>query len=332
MKYPSAVNNVTPGTVNAAHKVLGVLPSPPAGTVRARLVKLLPGDFPGEPLGVTGYDVCVAEPLLLRGYSFDAAKAYENSNGVGTFATKFPPFEEHALVVEIYDDANPENRDINKIVLGGGEDQIDEITGADHRDLTQIYNRLGSSTVSMCLLGFEYTDTGVPANDLIGFYPSLQVNGAAITDKFLHHATIELYEVDGVSPIFVGTDTPLYSQLLSAPLGSSAGAVQLTVPSTTGLTAGKILACDNELMTVVTVDSPTLVTVTRASLGTTRVAHSAGAEVWISGADARGIFKVVKTGASDLVFETNYTVKVSITWKGASYISTHQFLFRENDV
>jgi len=331
VKYPSFVNNVTAGTLNAGHPCVGVLPSAPVGTVRARLLKLIPGGLTGEALDITGYDVCTPE-VLLRCYSIDVASAYESANGAGTFAVKFPPYEEHAMLVEIYDDANAENRDLNKLVFGGGEDQIDAITGDDHRDLTQIYNRLGSSTVSMCLLGFEYTDTGVPANDLIGFYPSLQVNGAAITDKFLHHATVELYEVDGVSPIFVGTDTPLYSQLLSAPLGSGAGAVQLSIASTTGLTAGKILACDSELMTVVTVDSPTLVTVTRASLGTTRAAHSAGAEVWITGADARGIFKIVKTGASDLVFETNYTVKVSVTWKGASYISTHQFLFRENDV
>ncbi len=331
MKYPSFINMSTPGTVNAGHVVIGVLPVAPAGTVRARASKLLPGSLTDEALDLTGYNVCTPH-VYLRCYKFDVAEAYENANGTGTFATKFPPYEEHALLIEIYDDANSENRDINKIVFGGGEDQIDEITGVDHRDLTSIYNRLGASTVSMCLLGSRYTATGVPANDLIGFYPALQVNGAAITDKFLHHATVELYEVDGVSPIFVGTDTPLYSQLLSAPLGSGAGAVQLTVPSTTGLTAGKILACDNELMTVVTVDSPNLVTVTRGSLGTTRAAHSAGAEVWISGADARGIFNVVKTGASDLVFETNYTVKVSITWKGTSYVSIHQFLFRENDV
>lgn len=331
MKYPSFVNNATPGTVNAGHVAVGVLPVAPTGTVRARVLKLLAGGLTGEALDITGYETCTPQPLL-RCYSIDIGYAYEQANGAGTFATKFPPYEEHALLIEIYDDANADNRDINKLVFGGGEDQVDAITGDDHRDLTSIYNRLGSSTVSMCLLGFEYTDTGVPANDLIGFYPSLQVNGAAITDKFLHHATVELYEVDGVSPIFVGTDTPLYSQLLSAPLGSSAGAVQLTIASTTGLSAGKILACDNELMTVVTVDSPTLVTVTRASLGTTRAYHSAGAEVWITGADSRGIFKVVKTGASDLVFETNYTVKVSITWKGSSYLSIHQFLFRENDV
>jgi hypothetical protein len=135
VKYPSFVNNVTAGTVNAGHPVVGVLPSVPAGTVRARLLKLLPGGLTGEALDITGYDVCTSETLL-RCYSIDVAYAYESANGAGTFATKVPPYEEHAMIVEIYDDANAENRDLTKIVFGGGEDQVDNITGDDHRDLT----------------------------------------------------------------------------------------------------------------------------------------------------------------------------------------------------
>ena len=235
MKYSSDVLNATPGQLNRGHVAVGILPAAPAGTVRVAAYKLQNNNLTPIVLSLTGFDVAVGVPGETRVFSFDIAFAYDQANGAGAFNTQFPLYDEHALVLKFYDDADAAvNFDWNKLVFGGGEDHIDNITGIDHRDLTEIYNAVvGSGALAACLLGFEYQDTGSQTTDTLVFHPYLLINGQNVVDEFLHTATVQIFEVDNNTPLFTVQDTPPFSSTLASTMNISTTLMQL--PSTAGL-------------------------------------------------------------------------------------------------
>jgi hypothetical protein len=332
VKYPSRFDLATPGRINRGHVAVGILPSNPAGTVRCAAFKLLPDNSAPAVLALGAFNAAVAVPGESRVFRFDPAWAYESNNGAGSFNAQFPFYDEHALLIKFYDDADPSvNADWSKLVFGGGEDEIDFIGGTDKRDLTEIYNAImGSGALAAALLGFEYIDTNNQATDTLIFHPFLLINGQVVQGPFLHTASVGVYEVDGTAPLFTVTDTPPYASTLSSAV--NAVVTVFNLPSTVGLVAGQILAVDDELVQIVSVDNATQITVTRGVQSTTPAAHSMGAEIWRSGADGRGIFSASKVDTSALIYNRSYTARVTIRWKTIEYVSTHQFLFRENDI
>ena len=332
MKYPSDFDNATPGQLNRGHVVVGILPSAPTGTVRCSVFKLQHQNLVPVAMPLGAFNAATVVPGETRVFTFDPAFAYDQQNGAGAFQTLFPAYEEHALIVKFFDDLDASvNFDWNKLVFGGGEDHVDNITGVDHRDLTTIYNAIvGSGALAACLLGFEYDDTGSQTTDTLTFHPYLLINGQVVIDEFLHTASVEVFEVDAASALFTVQDTPPFASTLASAM--NAVTTLLQVPSTAGLVPGQVLAVDDELVSIDSVDSGTDLTVTRGVQSTTAATHSLGAEIWRSGSDQRGVFSAAKTDTTDLVYNENYVARVTIRWKDVTYVSTHQFLFRENDI
>lgn len=323
MKYP------TQTLVNNAHVVVGVLPKAPVGTVRASAMKLRAGGLTPAALTISApNDVAQAVGGESKWFTFDVRYALEQT-AAGSFATNFPRWEENGCLVKIYDDGDPDNFDVAKVTFGGGEDQIDDITGADHRDLTQIFDAISGSAVWSCLTGYNYVDTGAQATDTLEFTPFLLRGDQQLLDDFLRGASVSVFNVDGSSPLFTIGDAALLTSLTA---GINASATTLQLADTTGLNANEILAIEDELVQIVSVDSGTDITATRGYAGTTAVAHGNGVEVSRSAADDRGIFHCTKVNTTALVVGNVYTVKIDITYKAKTYTSTHQFTFLLNNV
>jgi hypothetical protein len=309
--------------------VVGILPKDPVGTVRARAYRLRSGGLAPVALTISApNDAAVAVPTKARWFSFDVRQGL-NATTPGSFDTEFPQWDERGCLIEVYDDADVDNWDVAKVVFGGGEDQIDAITGADHRNLSDIYDLLTGSNVWMCLTGYNYTDTGAQATDTLEFAPFLLKGGQQVVDRFLRGATVAVYEVDGASALFTITDAHLETSLTTA---VNAGNTSLEVVSTAGFQGGDVIALDDELVTVTSVVDGTHLAVARGSLATVPASHTAGTAVTRSAADARGIFKCQKVGTAAMTVGNQYTVKVSIGYKNEVFTSTHQFTFVANDV
>jgi hypothetical protein len=261
-------------------------------------------------------------------FTFDLAAALE-AESAGSFATTFPRWNENAALFEFYDDGEPDNIDVCKIVFGGGEDQIDDITGADHRNLTDVYDTLVNRAVWTVRTGYNYVDTGAQATDTIVFTPFLQRGNQAITDRFLHSATVAVYAINGSTPLYTASDAALTTTLTGS---VSTGDTVITVASTAGLVNADVLAVGDELLTVVSVNSGTQLTVARGALGTAAAAHSNGDELYRSAADAQGVFLCSRVNTSVLMFGQSYTLLASIRQGAETYTSSHTFQFVENDV
>lgn len=331
MKYPTQAP-ATAGSLNQGHVVIGILPGAPVGTVRAQVWKLMPGGAPAQLIALSApFDLCVATAGQNRFWTFDVKHAIDQGGGApGNFDALFPHWEEHALLVKVYDSADAStNFDVAKLVFGGGEDQIDGITGSAHRNLTEIFDSItGGGVVAACLLSFKYVDTGVRATDELYFYPFLLLNGQQVADRFLRTARVDIYDVNGVNPLFTVADGSVETTITA-----SIGDAQTVIPvlTTAGFNAGDVLAIDDELVTVNgTPPGPTTLNVIRSP--TTAAAHSNGAAIWKSGADPRGVFECIRTDTNILVYGQNYTAKVTVGYKQLQYVSTHQFLFLQNSV
>jgi hypothetical protein len=315
--------------VNNAHVVVGVLPKAPVGTVKATAMKLRAGALAPAALTISApNDVAQGVSGESKWFTFDVRHALEQT-AAGSFAANFPRWEENGCLIKIYDDGDPDNFDVAKVTFGGGEDQIDEITGADHRDLTQIFDALGNSNVWSCLTGYNYVDTGAQATDTLEFTPFLLRGDQQLVDDFLRGASVSVFAVDGAAPLFTIGDAAVLTTLAA---GVSAGATTLALASTTGLAANQVAAIEDELVEIVSVDSATDVTVVRGHLGTTAVAHGSGVEFSRGAADDRGIFHCSKVNTTALVVGNVYTVKIDIGYKNKTYTSTHQFTFLLNNV
>jgi predicted ribosome-associated RNA-binding protein Tma20 len=299
--------------------------------VRGRAFKLRAGGLAPIALTITApNDLAQQVPGKSTWWSFDLRTALD-TGAPGTFAGHFPRWDETGCLIEIYDDADPTNWDAAKVVFGGGEDQIDDITGASKRNLTEIYDLIAGSNIWSCLVGVNYTDTGAVATDQITFTPWLLKGEQSIEDRFLRSSTVEVYAIDGANLLFTLTDTDTYlSTTLTAAVNDSD--TVLPVVSSAGVAAGDFLAIEDEIVVVTNVPTGTSIAVTRAQLGTTAVAHNSGALITRSGADERGVFRMVKTGTSLLVPGNTYTVKVVIGYKAQTYTSSHQIIFLLNDV
>lgn len=331
MKYPSQISLTLPGRRNRGHVAVGVLPTNPIGTVRCRVWRLRHDGNAALSISLGSNDLPQALTNQARVWTFDPAYAIEQQGGSGAFNNEFPFYDENGMLVQFYDDTDPDNTDWCKLVFGGGEDEIDFIGGADKRNLTEIYNAIiGSGALAASLLGFEYDDTGSQNTDTLIFHPFLLINGQVIEDAFLHSAVVEVFEVDGSSALFTVTDPPNWQDSLQAAVNATT--TSFIVVNTTGLASGHILAVGDELVEVVNVVSATELQVARGAGGTTAQSHSSAAEIWRSGSDARGVFSAAKTDTTDLIYNRSYTAKVRIRWKAIEYVTTHQFLFRENDV
>lgn len=329
MKYPSQ-SPVSAGTLNQGHVAVGILPSAPVGTVRAQVWKLTIGGAALQAVALTPpFDICVGVSGQNRFWKFDVQHAVDQGGAApGNFAALFPRWEEHGVLIKIYDSADATNNfDVAKLVFGGGEDQIDAITGADHRDLTQIFNEVsGGGVLATCMLSFKYLFTGTRATDVLTFYPFLLLNGQVVVDEFLRTARVDIYAVNGVSPLFTVADGSTETTLTA---GIGVGQTTFSVASTAGFAAGDTLAIGDELVVVNgTPPGPTTLNVTRSLA----VTHDNGSAIWLSGADQRGVFEAARTDTNILVFGNNYTAKVTIGYKQLSYVSTHQFLFVANSV
>lgn len=330
MKYPTQAP-ATAGSLNQGHVVVGVLPAAPVGTVRAVVWKLIPGGAPAQLIALSApFDLCVATGGQNRFWTFDVRHAVDQGGGApGNFDALFPRWEEHAVLIKVYDSADPSaNFDVAKLVFGGDQDQVDGITGSDHRNLTEIFNSIsGGGVVAACLLSFKYVNTGLRATDQLYFYPFLLLNGQQVSDRFLRTARVDIYDVNIVSPLFTISDGSVETTLTAS---VSDAQTVFTVASTSGFSNGDVLALDDELVTVNGVPpGPTTLNVTRSL--TAAAAHSNGAAIWKSGADGRGVFECIRTNTNILVYGQNYTAKVTIGYKQLQYVSTHQFLFLQND-
>lgn len=324
MKYPSQV-----GATNNAHVVVARFPTDLTGTARAKVWKLLAGNVAPSSITLSAAnDQLVAIPGVPRMFVFDLHAAMEAESS-GSFAATFPRWTENAALFEFYDDAEPENIDVAKITFGGGEDQIDEITGPDHRNLTEIYDALLNRAVWTVRTGYNYVDTGSQVTDTISFTPFLQRGNQAVTDRFLRSASVSVYNINGSTPLYTAQDDALTTTLSSA---VAPGDAVWSVASTAGLAPTEILAIGGELVTIVSVDSGTQLTVTRASAGTSAESHGIGAEAWRSAADTQGVFLCSKIDTSALTYGQSYTLLATITHAGVSYTSSHTFQFVQNDV
>jgi hypothetical protein len=324
MKYPSLVSNNNDG-----HVVVGSLIEDPTGTVRARAWKLRAGGLSPTSLTLSDpNDLCQTIPGTTKKFSFDIAAAME-AEAVGSFASNFPQWAENAVLIEIYDDGNADNIDEAKIVFGGGEDQIDEITGPDHLNLGDLFAQIAGKNVWSVLVGYDYDDTGDQSTDVLTFTPFLQKSAQAISDRFLKSASISVYAIDGSTPLVTAADNAL-SMTISPGLGAGDGTV--TVDDTTGVQVNDVLAIDDELVQVTSVDSSTVLSIDRGFDGTSAAAHGDGSELYRSAADAQGVFRCQITNTTSLTVGDNYSLSVSITYKDQSYTGLHQFLFELNDV
>ena len=239
-----------------------------------------------------------------------------------------PRWHENAAVIEFYDDGEPTVIDLCKIVIGGGEDQIDSITGPDHINLGDVYTAISGSSIWTARTGFNYTDTDDQSTDTISFTPFLQRGSEAVVDGFLHSATIGVYAVDG-GLLYDATDQALSTTVTG---GLTLGGTTLVVADTSGYNAGDTIASGEELISITTVDSGTQLTVTRGTNGTIAAAHGDGEEVYRGAADSQGVFLCEKLGTSAMSFGSTYTLLVTITYRDESYTSSHSFSFVENDV
>lgn len=324
MKYPSQTLN------NNAHVVVGILPKAAVGTIRARAYKLRPGGL--APLALTisaANDVAVDAAVPgINAWAFDVRHAMEQT-AAGSFATAFPQWEEHGCLVVLYDDADAESWDAAKITFGGGEDQIDEIRGADRRNLTEIFDAITGANVYSCLTGYNYIDSGAQATDTLQFAPFLLKGDQQVNDRFLRSAVVSVYAVDGAAPLFTINDLALETSLTGS---VTAGDAILPVADSSGFAVNDVVALENELVEVLAVPNGTSLQVARGHLGTTAAAHGSGVDVVRSAADGRGIFHVQKVDTSSMTVGNQYTVKITIGYQDRTYTSTHQFTFVMNDV
>ncbi len=214
MKYTTRGGN--------GHPFVGILPKALSGTAKIRVWKITGGT--SAPVEITSthlttdfgtnHDEAVAISGVPNGYSFDLKHAMGGNLGDvagnhydGTTNGQFPTYEEHGVLVMFYDDSDVSIMDISKQVLGGSEDQIHEITGVDHRNLSNIWDAVNGGNIYECRAGYEYIDTDNQTTDTITFRPFLQKGGQTILAD--GNATIKVCNIDSTSALLGGilTDT-----------------------------------------------------------------------------------------------------------------------------
>jgi len=187
MKYTTKGGN--------GHPFIGILPKALSGTAKIRVWKIVGGT--NAPIEITGtalttdygtnHDEAVSVAGLPNGFAFDLKHAMggnlgdvTNNHYNGTANGQFPTYEENGVLVMFYDDGDTTVMDVSKQVLGGNEDELYNITGVDHRDLSSLYNAVNGGNIYECRTGYEYTDTGDQTTDTITFHPFLQKGGQTI--------------------------------------------------------------------------------------------------------------------------------------------------------
>lgn len=104
----------------------------------------------------------------------------------------------------------------------------------------------------------------------------------------------------------MGATVTLSTTTLSQSVSSGDG--QIKVASTTGMTSGKRLFIDGEVMTVVSLAVDPWVNVLRGRDGTSATAHSGGVTVYIARADQ--LYDVDPIGAPDVTFPVSPYINV----------------------